>query len=69
MARITNYDKAMVVFESFQSLMKPFMRLFPNGSITWDTYETSNRIGFEGEFNQNDEEFIRFTSEIKKEEG
>ena len=66
MESATSNNKAMTVFETFQSLVKPFMDCFPRGNIIWDTYETSNRIGFEGKFEREDGSYIRFTEEVSR---
>lgn len=60
-------QKALAVFNSFESLMKPFLDLFPEGQITWSKGLISE-YDFEGEFYVDEGSYIRFTEEIKKKE-
>ena len=60
-------QKVLTVFNSFISLMKPFLAIFPNGSITWDAEGLASDSSFEGEFGKPGGGYIRFTEEFRKE--
>lgn len=64
----THKQKALTVFQSFETLMHPFVKLFPSGSISWNTDGLLSEISFEGEFREKNEDYIRFTEEIKRRE-
>ena len=64
---ITEKDRALLVFHSFESMMKPFMNMFPEGRIEWNKGLLS-AFNFEGEFYRADGSYIRFTEEIKRKE-
>ena len=61
-------QKALMVFNTFIKLMRPFVDLFPSGQINWDKSGLCSEISFEGEFDTPNMSYIRFTEEIRKEE-
>ena len=61
-------QKALVIFNSFVSLMRPFADLFPSGQINWDKSGLVSEINFEGEFDTPEKSYIRFTEENRKKE-
>lgn len=64
----THKQKALTVFQSFETLMQPFTKAFPSGSISWNTDGLLSEVSFEGEFQNRSEDYIRFTEEIKRRE-
>ena len=61
-------QKALMLFNSFITLMRPFMKQFPSGQINWDCYGLVSETSFEGEFDTPEKSYIRFTEEIKRKE-
>ena len=58
-------QKALAVFNSFETLMRPLLALFPDGRIEWSKGLVSDHC-FEGEFGTEDGSYIRFTEEVSR---
>ena len=58
-------QKALAVFNSFETLMRPFLALFPDGQIEWSSGLVNDQC-FEGEFRTEDGSYIRFTEEVSR---
>ena len=63
----SDYQKALMIFNSFKSLMKPFISLYPSGSISWEAGGIASDGSFEGEFCKPMGGYIRFTEEYRRE--
>ena len=58
-------QKALAVFNSFETLMRPFLALFPDGRIEWSKGSVIDHC-FWGEFRTEDGSCIRFTEEVSR---
>ena len=58
-------QKALAVFNSFETLMRPLLALFPEGRIEWSKGLVSDHC-FEGEFADESGDYIRFTEEVSR---
>lgn len=58
-------QKALAIFNSFETLMRPLLALFPEGRIEWSKGLVSDHC-FEGEFVDEYGWYIRFTEEASR---
>ena len=58
-------QKALAVFNSFETLMRPLLALFPDGRIEWSKGSVIDHC-FWGEFRTEDGSCIRFTEEVSR---
>ena len=61
----TAKQQGLAIFNSFETLMRPLLALFPDGRIEWSGGLVSDHC-FEGEFGTEDGSYIRYTEEISK---
>lgn len=60
-------QKALAIFNSFETLMRPLLALFPDGQIEWRGGLVNDHcFDFEGEFRTEDGSYIRFTEEVSR---
>lgn len=61
----TAKQQGLAIFNSFETLMRPLLALFPEGRIEWSGGLVSAHC-FEGEFRTEDGSYIRFTEEVSR---
>lgn len=65
MIKEASKQKALAVFNSFDTLMRPLLALFPDGRIEWSKGLASDYV-IEGEFADENGDYIRFTEEVSR---
>lgn len=61
---IREKDRALLIFHSFETIMKAFLNKYPEGQICWRKGNFDLAV-FDGEFIQEDGNEFRITEKIK----
>lgn len=61
----TAKQQGLAIFNSFETLMRPLLALFPDGRIEWSKGLVRDHC-FEGEFADENGDYIRFTEEVSR---